>query len=60
MKKRGQITIFIILGVIIAFSAVVIIYLKSLDIETDINAPVDSGEISESFDFYVRTCLKTV
>ncbi len=54
-KKRGQVTIFIILGIVILFSTLLILYIRS-----QVNAPAQSKVQTDQIDSYVTQCLDQV
>ena len=60
-KKRGQITVFIIIGVVILLSAVIILFIQNMlaedqDVTTVTEAPMEARPIAS----YIENCLATV
>lgn len=61
MKKRGQITIFVVLGILILFISGVLIYYNSLSkrqISSEIMPIASESLFQKSFKDYVNNCLK--
>ena len=64
MKKRGQLTIFIIIGIVLLFAFGFILFIKNLFFEAQIEAEtqqkLQNVFQSESFNTYTSSCLKKV
>jgi len=60
--KRGQITIFIILGIVLLISVGIILYLVSEAKKSvfDNEEPIDIASEQSSVKLYVQTCIDTV
>jgi len=61
MEKRGQITIFILIGIMIVFGVGIAIFLSTKGAEiTKEEIPEVYAKDYEAIDFYIRSCLKGV
>ncbi len=61
MLKRGQITVFIILGVLVFGTIIALVYFKSAIVQGELGAEetlVESGPTKEAIKSYVESCVK--
>ena len=56
MHKRGQVTLFIILGIVIIVAVVIFFYVKS----NNLNVPFFSTNIFSGLDHNIETCVEEV
>ena len=59
-SKRGQITVFIIIGLIILFSTAIFFYFKQAKVEEEVGAGAKVPYEIQPVETYVTDCIETI
>jgi len=62
MQKRGQVTLFVFLGILILILIIVLFYLRNVQIESseDLSQNIDISQTKQEVDNIVQTCLNDI